>query len=344
MKPKVLHVCKSLDLGGTPKVCQLLCKGLSQTDEFNIHLLHNKNNSNERYDLFRQFMSQGQILSYDNEQEGEQMIRDFAPNIVHLHRSGFAEWPEPGIHISPDSKIVETNIFGIIDSNPHIDKTLFVSKWLFEHVIPKSHRRHPRFDYLFNPIEEPKTQEKLDIKADCDIIVGRCGRPDNGIYSDINVKAVARLKDKYKILFLVVAPPPQMLKDLQKYGINYQVVEPTVDEIVLNKFYNTIDVLVWARSDGESQGLNLTEAMMAKKPFVVHGDCPFSAHENLAIDSQGGFISRKDPIHYAQLLEKFILNKKLRVQMGLNGYQYVVDNILLTIIIEKLSHIYQEIL
>ena len=77
-------------------------------------------------------------------------IDDFRPDILHVYRSGFSEYPEPEKDIRVPH-FVETNVFGFLDQNPHIDKTLFMSKWLMNAALRG--RSHPRFDYVNNPVE-----------------------------------------------------------------------------------------------------------------------------------------------------------------------------------------------
>jgi hypothetical protein len=104
---KVLHYLSNLGLGGTEKTCQLFLDNLNP-DEFEIALAYKY--SGPREDLFRRIPH---LTMLHLEDEPGFTIRAavecFQPDILHVYRSGFREFPEPNedVHVP---HFVETNV------------------------------------------------------------------------------------------------------------------------------------------------------------------------------------------------------------------------------------------
>ncbi len=355
---RVLHYIRHLDLGGTAKTCQLFFNHASE--DFDVLLVHEKTGDQTRLPL-----CEGRVAEVDsypngfdnpNPAELQAVINDFDPDIMHTYRSGLGEYPEPGLDIGVRNFVV-TNVFGHLNPNVNIRRDLFMSKWLMDaalrRVAPISRSFiGSRFDFVNNPIEAPSPiihPFKADKNA---IIVGRCGRPDNGIYNAINVNAVAKLREQgYNIHFAVVAPPPNMVADLERLNIPHYIVEPTTDPMELSAFYNAIDVYAHARADGETFGVNIAEAMVHGKPVVTHIATPsfpgmgvFQAQTELVDHGRTGFVVENDLDTYTAALERLISNESLRINMGKAGYIKAMDEYHIDVCIDKLERIYRDIM
>lgn len=350
---KVAHVLKSLDLGGTTKTAQLFCEYLSSHGEHEVVLLYNAEGDQSRLPLFAEHT---ECLPFAGEDGCAARIRQVAPDIVHVYRSGFPEWPHP----SPDCKFVETNVFGMYDADIHIDKTLYMSKWLYDEAIallrPISRgigKWDTRFDYVNNPIKRPVNNSMMSLAKDSGAIyLGRCGRPDNGIYDSISVKAAWMLRGSgFDVRFIVMAPPPNMLLELSQYGIPYHVVDPTVDETALSAFYNTVDIYAHARADGETFGCNIAEAMYHGLPVVTHVAVPsvpgmgvFQSQTTLIETGVDGFVCSHDVSEYADALKTLVEDKQRRLDMGRNAAETARQRFDWRIAGAKLANIYREML
>jgi glycosyltransferase involved in cell wall biosynthesis len=283
----------------------------------------------------------------------QKIVDDCDIDILHVYRSGFAEFPEPNIDVVVKC-FVETNVFGMLDPNPAINSSLFMSEWLMHDTCKKLGFKHNRFDFVNNPVELPKTKTTIPVFPDADqntIILGRCGRPDNGIYNAINVNAAAVLRQwGYDVRFLVVAPPPNMVFDLERLQIPFAIVNPTVDPLVLSSFYNTVDIYAHARADGETFGVNIAEAMIHSKPVVTHiatPSCPgmgvFQAQTELVDSGVTGFVVQNDLQEYADALKKLIDSRQLRDSMGLESYRKALKEYHVGPCLDKLERIYNEV-
>lgn len=371
---KVIHYLRHLGLGGTEKTCQLFFQNLNP-DEFKNYVVYEKSGSHPRLDEFIKSakICNGELIEIDSygdsktpsSTELQKIINTINPDILHVYRSGYIEFPEKGIQSYPNINIdvkhfVETNVFGFFDQNPNIDRSLFMSEWLMKYCIKnnpflsRSLFYANRLDYINNPVELPYCSDVLPIKDTWGkdaIILGRVGRPENGIYNDINVKAANILRlQGYDVRFLVVAPPENMVKDLEFFDIPYYQIPPTTDPMLLSKAYNTMDIYAHARADGETFGVNIAEAMIHKLPVVTHVAVPshpqmgvFQSQTTLVDDNINGFIVNNDACEYAEALIK-LLNKDTRRKMGLSAFEKALKEYHVIPCTEKLQSIYKSIL
>ena len=354
---KVLHYLRHLDIAGTTKTCQLFferanCEAI---------LVHEATGDKTRLGEFMKAAegrSDKHIVEIDsyrgdqkNKPSGEQLqkvINDFEADIIHVYRSGFTEFPSPGVDVYIPH-FVETNVFGFIDQNPLVERTLFMSKWLMDNTLRG--RTHERFDYVNNPVEMPRTDDTLEGLSSDAIWLGRCGRPDNGIYNSVNVDAARLLRMQgYDVRFLVMAPPSNMIKDLEAYEIPHCAFSPTTDPLFLSQFYNSVDIYAHARADGETFGVNIAEAMIHGKPVVTHIATPsvpgmgvFQSQTELVDDGTTGFIVYNNPAEYADALKKLIDNKEQATAFGMAGKQKAIKEYLTDVCVEKLENIYKEV-
>lgn len=351
---KVVFFAKTLDLGGTTKTAEIFARETHKAGH-ESHLVYFENSDLARLPRFMAALSTENIHPYKGEQDAIQIIKKLSPDIVHVFRAGLPEFPHAA-QLPLGTKFVETNVFGHIDPNPLIAKTLFMSKWLMDHnlrpdlfsALPKE-----RFDFINNPVDLPSTREKMDLGLSPDVtILGRCGRSDNGIHESLNVLAAARVRDKgFKVFFLVVSPPPNMIKDLEKHGVPFRAIAPTVDEVELSKFYNTVDIYCHSRNDGDTYSNVLAEAAAHSRPAITHIAIPkhpgmgvFQAQTERIEHGKTGFICKDLNVNeYALYIEKLIRDKNLRLQMGAAAYQKFIAEMETSISIKKLMRIYEEL-
>lgn len=351
---RIVYFLRSLDLGGTTKTAEIFARETHKAGH-DVSLVYFENGDLTRLGRFMSALPEGHIHPYKGETDAIRIIKDLSPRVVHVFRAGTPEFPHPA-QLPLGTKFVDTNVFGFIDPNPLITKTLFMSKWLMDHNLrPDLFAALPaeRFDFINNPVDLPVSQQKLDLGLTGDtIILGRCGRSDDGIYEPINVLAAARVKAKgFKVFFLVVSPPPAMVRDLDKHSIPYRVIQPTVDDKELSKFYNTIDILTHSRVDGESGGNTIYEAMIHGKPVITHvaiakhpGMGVFQNQTVVVEHGKTGFVCRGlDVNEYALYIEKLIRDKDFRLKMGIAGYTKALAECESSVSAAKLLKIYEEL-
>ncbi len=351
-KIKIIFFSKNLAIGGTEKSALLCARGLNKK-EFDVFVITHVQGDKTRFNEFQSCFG-NKLITINRNNELQNIIDDIKPDIFQVYRSGFDEFPEPGRDISVN-RFCEVNVFGHIDPNPKVNKTLFMSKWLMNDSAKKYglDLTNPRWDYLNNPIDSPYADAKFDLEISPDItVLGRCGRDSNGIYDDIGIKAMHILAlTGHKIHFLVVSPPLNMIQDLKDFGIPYTVIEPTINPVELSKFYNTIDIYCHARADGETFGSNIGEAQIHSKPVVTHIATPknlnmgvFQAQIELISNGITGYVVEHEPKLYADAVSKLINNIALRNKMGRAGYTKAMSNYHTPIVVAKLERIYKELI
>lgn len=356
---KVLHYLRHLGLGGTEKTCQLFFENAGR--DFEVAVAYEKTGNHPRLAEFQKAANVcgGRLIevdSYGSNPQGTPNPRDlqFAidemrADIFHVYRSGYPEFPLDQMAVRHE---VETNVFGFLDSNPAIDRTLFMSKWLMDHAlrhitVPPSFRS--RFDYVNNPVEEPYTTNKISGLSSDIIWLGRCGRPDNGIYNAVSVEAARLLRlQGYDVGFLVMAPPSNMINDLARYEIPFKTYDPTTNPLVLSQFYNSVDIYAHARADGETFGVNIAEAMIHGKPVVTHVATPsvpgmgvFQSQTELVDHGETGYIVKNDPSEYARALKDLIDSPSRREQFGHAGMAKAMREYHVDVCQRKLENIYR---
>jgi hypothetical protein len=205
-KIKILFWLPQLGLGGTEKTCLLFGEYLS--DEFEPFLCYPGDCGHKhRLEEFRSTFGADHVIPITNLQD---IIDEHKIDIVHSFRSGYSEFPEPGKDFE-GPHFVETNVFGQFDFNPLVKRSLFMSEWLLDKTrkqisILRVHVPEERWGFVNNPVVGPQHSENMRASigiGDDTVVLGRCGRPDCGIYDDVNVKAgVMLVSQGYDIHFL----------------------------------------------------------------------------------------------------------------------------------------------
>src|SRR5262249_5675332 len=156
---KVLHYLDHLDLGGTSKTCQLFLEYASS--DFKAAVAYKADGDHTRIDEFNLAakVCKGSLIPINKNLLLQEVIDQQGIEILHVYRSGFKQYPEPGLDVHVPH-FVETNVFGFIDPNPRVSKTLFMSEWLMNYsmeVFKPYTLPRKRFDFINNPVDDPAT-------------------------------------------------------------------------------------------------------------------------------------------------------------------------------------------
>lgn len=280
MKTRVLHIVKSLGLGGTEKVMQLMVSHLDR-DRFSPLVLAAESGPREA-----QLREAGipVIIASDIFTVLEQV----RPDIVHIHRAG---WPEPALtrplllHRRARKgclpRVVETNVFGRRDASAAgavVDMHLFVSRFCARRyaAVEGVPTDPPLFDVLYNPVDTDLFG-RLVPRADFSRpVVGRISRPDPGKWSDLALDFLPELLQRFPELeYRIIGGTPQAQARVRELGVESAVsfLPPVVSDREIAEFLSGCSVLAHANDTGESFGLVIAEAMAAGLPVVTH-PCP----------------------------------------------------------------------
>lgn len=220
-------------------------------------------------------------------------------SILNTHRSGDDFWLIPNLEReSVYFKIVETNFHGHLASRA--DMRVFPSHTMIANRdIPVPYRIIP------NPIMCKLTDEDMrrEFKLEGKFIFGSFGRPGSDIYSSTAIRAFKSVEND-SMYFLYVAPHPLVVNDANALGLkNFRFVDATIDDVLLDKLYNTIDVLCHSNKMGETFGNTVAEAMIHAKPVISHlGYGWAQAQREVIGTSKLRYVCNDDPNEYSSLM------------------------------------------
>lgn len=308
-------------LKGTPRYYRhLLLKNFSKKYKKSFQAYHV--NSIAKLPDFEKTLGKERIY-FGTWKNFEKLINELKPDIVHVNRGNEKEFYTGSISTIPSlKKLVETNIFARkagLEYWKRLDKTYFVSHYCKD----KSPWHDGKGDVLYNPIQKSQTTTDLRNKYRIPknaVVIGQIGRPDLE-QDELVYESFINLNNPNA--YLIVIGCIEKLKQLKKPNDNIILIEATADRSIVDQFFNTIDILVHRRLDGETFGMNIAEAMINGKPVVSHLCSVDNAQAELLDDKlygPVGFITDEyDWDGYKSNLKKLFENENLRQSMGHNA-------------------------
>jgi glycosyltransferase involved in cell wall biosynthesis len=269
---KVLHLCKSLGLGGTEKGMQLWA---SHLDPRRFEQLVFALADGERRALLQKA---GVPVAVGP--DPFPVLTRFQPDVVHVHRAG---WPEPEfmrpLRLHPPRAVVETNVFGRFDDSPSgriIDCHIFVSRFCRDRYAAqrRAPAEPPDYEVLYNPVDtdlfENLSPQDRDFSRP---VVARLSRPDPGKWSRIAMEFFPKLlreipEARHRIVGLI----PEAEAFFRDHGAwdNVEPCPPVLSDEDICDFYADASLMAHGNDTGESFGMVIAEAMAAGLPVVTH--------------------------------------------------------------------------
>jgi len=338
-KIRVVHHAKTVGFSGTDRTCQLFCKYLAKSDRYEPFIVYREGDlANNRLEIVKSWLGDDHVIPYQwtPGKKGRQapylpesdnlydVLKQIDPQIMHVHRSGYTEWPAFR-YMAPKAKWIETNIFGFKDNapEPQIDVNVYISQYIRSTALRAGSVDGP---VLYNPIEVPVLDVTTENKEVCRehllstfklphnaVILGRVGRADN--FDPISLRAFKAIEDVYSNAYYIVVNPCQGWHDtVRQLGIkNVCFSSPIVKDDELSKFYMGLDIYAHARHDGECCPCNIQEAMMHGLPVVSHESMIYNGQSEILAES-GFVVPVGNHEAYRDVLMQLIANPELATE------------------------------
>lgn len=219
----------------------------------------------------------------------------------------------------------ETYPFGDVTACPYVVHCVFETRQRHGDVYCAiSHQLNERFGTSVPVVPHMVTvgtttetlREKLGIPDDA-LVFGRHGGSDTFdiVFAQEAVREVAQTNPNMYFLFLNT----QVFCDVP----NVIYLPKTVDIEEKQKFINTCDVYLHARTHGETFGLSVAEFAVSGKPVIARTICTDNAHLRILGEKVITYTTKEDLI---EILTSF---KRGCVDMTTNGYkEYSAENVM----------------
>ena len=189
------------------------------------------------------------------------------------------------------------------------------------------------------PFSGENLREELGIQKD-KIVIGFHQRPDDGIYSDIPLKAFSKVQDR-NCVFIILGGSKKYSLQAQKLKLeNFIQLEATSDLEYVSKFLNTLDIFAHGRHDGETFGYVFMEALLHKLPCIGHYSFSANAHKD-TIGRGGYFVYTVG--QYKNKLKLLIENESLRKEIAQRGFDEAKHKYIDTDYVKIVENVYEDI-
>jgi len=362
---KVLTVLGNLDIGGTQRVAQNLSFGASNLGANVGILAYIEGGVREevlRESGFQMFVPNAQTSSA----EMIEAARKWKPDIIHIHRWGYANSVETKIlqHLRDSrSKIIETNVFGRFDwteGGRLIDAHCLLSKWCAFKWNAWGGRLAPRKRsfILPNPVD-PNSIKPLDatarhyVRKELNIppnrfIFGRVGQSNLEKWSPAIFDVFQTVLPDHDIGLLLVGTPPEMNKQIASLPdhVREKIISfPMIaSDKRLSDLIGAMDCFLHMSAIGESFGMVLCEALLSGVP-IISLSTPLKDNSQLEVvgHEEGGLVALSmDAIPTA--MRRIIVDTELRTHVAKTGRKRVADRFGLDVVSRKAMRIYNSLL
>jgi glycosyltransferase involved in cell wall biosynthesis len=340
-KIKVLFQLNELSFSGTTKAVITFCRYLDRT-KFEPFLFYKGSPKDFRYyrmklesflskkkkRRFEEFYLTSQTRLPEFEQivgknhiacgtwfELKSFVDQVRPEILHLSRGIEHDWFSEGVPLLDKSvSVVETSIFGKAGTPAYttrLDLVFMVSQWLSKQNPWAGNKGRVFYLPILKPAHSRNLRSRLNIPEN-EMIVGRISRPGLDEGNEV-LKIFNKIKTPCRLLFLGGG---EKLIEAAKTDSRIIYLPPTIDDHELSEFYNSIDVLLHYRREGETYGMSIADAMMHGKPVVSHFSFLDNAQAEL-LNSECGFVVKENDFDdHAKKIDLLLGDRDLRERMG----------------------------
>jgi glycosyltransferase involved in cell wall biosynthesis len=263
-------------------------------------------------------------------------------DIIQTGRAGHPEYPFTEIKKTPIIDII--TLPGMADKNPLIKKSIHISQWQADSWV-RAGGNSSLIEIVPICSEVPEIdkassfREKLGISK-TDFVYGMHQRADDGIMSPVPLQAYGKIENE-DTHFVLMGGGDKYQKQAQELGLkNFHHISHSGDEKDQNDFLETLDVFAHGRSDGETMGLAIAEAMYHGLPVISHV-APAMGHKE-TIGNAGNVVETEGD-YIAEML-RLKNSPEYREELSVNAKKRYNEYLSLETNINKIERIYREVL
>ena len=328
-KIKILFYSHVIDYAGTWRSHERIILNLDK-NLFDPYVFYNPNQNNNRIDYLKTKLDSEKIIPFNaslkklgsehgypyEENNFGELAKSYNFDIIHFARSGYFEWPF-NQRICPIQ--IETNIFGFRDNSPFLDYSVSICNTIND-------RRGGSDKIIYNPIPK-KIENNENLISELKIpdnffVFGRIGRKDN--FHPIALDSIYELKKIRKdFRYIIIGACDQSIKKINQLDLRDVciILDTTSDDNFIHKFYNSLDLFLHYRSDGECHSTAIAQAMSYGIPIISHY-AGFNGQSETIKD--GGFVVN-NPKEYVEKINLLINNDIIYNEVSNNSYKRFED-------------------
>lgn len=257
-------------------------------------------------------------------------------DIVITGKAGPAEYPYTEIELP----IIEYVTLGMgVDPTPNIRHSVHCSEWQRRRWIGMGGNKTSSSVLpipYFTQSSSDNLRKELGIPENA-FVVGMHQRSEPTIYSDIPLKAFKHFGEATSY-FLLMGGSSYYSNQAKKLGIpNFIQISHSSDEARISKFLNTLDLYSHGRSDGETFGTVLAEAMSHGLPIVTHYSRAGANAQSETIGPAGYCVNSVS--EYAKALNRFYADKSFLESVSKKAVVFSAANYSLEAVVKKFEEL-----
>jgi len=223
------------------------------------------------------------------------------------------QWPITSL--GQDVPMLLISPFGDFCSNGNV-RRLYVSG--VENVGALKRKGVEFAEVFYNPLRVSTRAERRCVGKSDPIVLGRVGRADSAIFDPISLRAFGKLEEEFgdQVSYVYVNPSPEARQLVADKGIKRVIFREWLSDEELESFYDEIDIFAHARSDGETVGIAIAEAMLHGCAVASHRSLVFNEHLYLLNPPYGLVADVDDVDGYYRNLRHFMVNRERLREYG----------------------------
>lgn len=260
-----------------------------------IFIFCEKKNRNNKIDILKKFKKNFKVFSINRFDDIQIINKKIKLDAIYIQKSGNPEFLVPGvknfIHAIFPQKL------GMV----HGDSYYYISNWLSQKY---SNNKIPVLNFIIDKPKILKNLRKKFLINEKALVIGYHGGETSFDIEFVKDSVIQICKNNTNNIYFLFLNVPKFFEHP-----NIFFLKGTSDRVLISKFINTCDVMLHARSLGESFGLSCCEFAMQNKIILTYGFCMHRNHIHEFKNNIIVYYTKKDLINKILNLKKKKKNK-----------------------------------